>query len=88
LNGERLRSTCTVMGLFEAWHCETVEVELAPGNTLLLYTDGITEAANPEGQEFGESAFWTPLRHSHLPAGSVLQQDALVVAPSYIAAHK
>jgi serine phosphatase RsbU (regulator of sigma subunit) len=45
------------MGLFEAWHCETVEVELAPGNTLLLYTDGITEAANPEGQEFGESRF-------------------------------
>jgi hypothetical protein len=24
------------LGLFEAWHCETVEVELAPGDTLLL----------------------------------------------------
>jgi serine phosphatase RsbU (regulator of sigma subunit) len=69
------------MGLFEAWNCETVEVEPAPGNTLLLYTDGISEAANPEGQEFGESRFLDALaRHSHLPAGSVLQQDALVVA--------
>jgi hypothetical protein len=49
LNVEPLRSTCTVMGLCEAWHCETVEVELAPGDTLLLYTDGITEAANADG---------------------------------------
>jgi phosphoserine phosphatase RsbU/P len=65
------------MGLFEAWHCETVEVELAPGDTLLLYTDGITEATNADGQEFVESRLLDTLAsHSHLRAGSVLQATA------------
>jgi phosphoserine phosphatase RsbU/P len=61
-----------------------VEVELAPGITLLLYTDGITEAANADGQGFGESRLQedTLVSHSHLRAGSGLQQDALVVARS------
>lgn len=72
LNVERVQSTRRVMGLFEAWHRETVEVELVPGNTLLLHTDGITEAANAE--EFGESCLLDTLAsHAHLPAGSVLQ---------------
>ena len=30
-------------------------MELAPGDTLVLYTDGITEATNADGEEFGES---------------------------------
>jgi serine phosphatase RsbU (regulator of sigma subunit) len=33
---EWLRSTCTVMGLFEDWRCEIAEVRLAPGDTLVL----------------------------------------------------
>jgi len=47
---------CIVMGLFEAWHCETVAVELAPGDTLLLYTDGITEARTPTGKSLASPA--------------------------------
>jgi serine phosphatase RsbU (regulator of sigma subunit) len=51
---ERLDATCTVVGLFESWDCALEERELAPGDSLLLYTDGVTEAVNSDGDEFGE----------------------------------
>ena len=51
---ERLGATCTVVGLFEKWDCAMGERELAPGDAVLLYTDGVTEALNGEGEEFGE----------------------------------
>jgi len=51
---EKLDSTCTVLGLFEQWDCSIAERRLFPGDTLVLYTDGITESFNPAGEEFGE----------------------------------
>jgi len=48
---ERLGATCTVVGLFEKWDCAMEERELAPGDAVLLYTDGVTEALNEEGEE-------------------------------------
>ncbi|HVN09473.1 MAG TPA: SpoIIE family protein phosphatase [Patescibacteria group bacterium] len=52
---ERLVSTGTVLGLFDEWECVVEERLLAPGDTLVLYTDGVTEAFNPGGEEFGEA---------------------------------
>jgi sigma-B regulation protein RsbU (phosphoserine phosphatase) len=62
------------VGLFSEWQCEVAEVNLAPGDILVLYTDGITEARSAEGEEFGESRLLDTLRsHCHLPVGSLLQ---------------
>jgi len=64
------------MGLFEAWPCEIAEVErveLAPGDTLVLYTDGVTEATNAVGEEFGESRLLSILRSHHFQVGPPLQ---------------
>ena len=64
---ERLHSTCTVLGLFEQWDCSIAERRLFPGDTLVLYTDGITESFNPAGEEFGEQRLITALvRHQGL----------------------
>jgi serine phosphatase RsbU (regulator of sigma subunit) len=49
-----LAATCTVLGLFEEWECNIAEVQLVPGDTLVMYTDGVTEATDGNGEEFGE----------------------------------
>lgn len=51
---ERLGATATVLGLFQEWQCEIQEVLLHPGDALVLYTDGVTEASDANGEEFGE----------------------------------
>jgi phosphoserine phosphatase RsbU/P len=72
---KRLDSTCTVMGLFEDWHCEVAEVQLAAGDLLVLYTDGVTEAANVDGEEFGETHLLETLgKHPELPVETLLQK--------------
>jgi phosphoserine phosphatase RsbU/P len=51
---DRLTSTATVLGLFPDWDCSIEECALSTGDTLVLYTDGVTEAFNDRGEEFGE----------------------------------
>ena len=59
---ERLDSTCTVLGLFKEWDCAMEECHLSPGDTLALYTDGVTESVNDSGEEFGERRLVEALR--------------------------
>jgi len=59
---DRLASTCTVLGLFDDWKCSIGESSLFPGDTLVLYTDGVTEAFNDHGEEFGERRLVDSLR--------------------------
>ncbi len=44
-----------VLGVFPSWDYEDAVIELKAGDRLLLFTDGITEAADASGQEFGET---------------------------------
>lgn len=43
-----------VVGAFEGLSYRNGEVSVDPGDILLLYTDGVTEARNPDGAFFGE----------------------------------
>jgi phosphoserine phosphatase RsbU/P len=70
---ERLSATATVLGLFKNWKCTVEEVSLRAGDVLLIYTDGITEAPDLAGEEFGESRLLEILRsHSQLPVKALL----------------
>jgi sigma-B regulation protein RsbU (phosphoserine phosphatase) len=50
---QRLDANGLPLGLFPAVEYDKVEITLQPGDLVMLYTDGITEAANPKGDEFG-----------------------------------
>ena len=49
-----LASTTTVLGLFLKWESHAEEVNLYPGDVLVVCTDGVTEAPNAEGEEYGQ----------------------------------
>ena len=70
---EQLESTGTLLGLFSEWDCAMREQELSPGDVLALYTDGVTEASNEHGEEFGEQCLIDLLRqHRELSCHALL----------------
>jgi phosphoserine phosphatase RsbU/P len=73
---ERLNATATVLGLFEEWDCEAVDCQLDPGDTLVIYTDGVSEAGESDdgdAEEFGEERLMAAIRNHQQQAGEVLE---------------
>jgi serine phosphatase RsbU (regulator of sigma subunit) len=76
---ERLTATATVVGLFEEWQSALGDVWITPGDVLVIYTDGITEANNSAGAEFGECRLLETIRcHLAVPVPCIL--DAILRA--------
>ncbi len=69
---ERLASTATVLGMFLDWRCDVVETSLAPGDLLVMYTDGVSEAPNPAGDEFGEKRLLETIRSADFASAADL----------------
>ena len=72
-NLDQLESTSALLGLFEQWDCSVREQELSPGDVLVLYTDGMTEATDHHGEEFGERYLIESMRqHRNLSCHALL----------------
>jgi sigma-B regulation protein RsbU (phosphoserine phosphatase) len=54
----------TVLGLFPDAGYEDSEIELQPGDLLVAFTDGVPEARNANGEEFGEDRLKEFLRRA------------------------
>jgi sigma-B regulation protein RsbU (phosphoserine phosphatase) len=52
---EQLEGNGLALGMFEKAVYESRAVTIEPGDLLVLYSDGITEAENPSGRAFDES---------------------------------
>ena len=74
---QALRRTGVVLGLFDDLTWEQESVQLGPGDALLLYTDGITDAQNAQGTFFGDGK-WLETVHVNLGRSAQEIQDALV----------
>jgi phosphoserine phosphatase RsbU/P len=69
----RLNSSCPPIGLFPEEICELASEDLVAGDVLVFYTDGVTEAENQHGEEFGmEPLSATVLRGSSLSAEDLM----------------
>jgi len=62
---ETLDPTATPIGAFRHWSCTEGEVTLSAGDTLLIYSDGVTEAESPSGEDFGDERLVRCLRQTH-----------------------
>jgi sigma-B regulation protein RsbU (phosphoserine phosphatase) len=51
---KRLETGGLILGLFAQATYQQETIALAPGDVLVVYSDGVTEALDPAGQDFGE----------------------------------
>jgi len=71
---DRLEPTATVLGLIPEWECTVGETTLEPGDILVVYSDGVTEASSDHGEFFGEDRLLETARaHSARPAEDLLR---------------
>jgi sigma-B regulation protein RsbU (phosphoserine phosphatase) len=61
----RLKEGGPVLGIFPEHSYAQGEIELHSGDCLLLFTDGVTEARDPAGKEFGEARLQELLLAGH-----------------------
>src|SRR5260370_36403902 len=61
----RLESGGPPVGMFPNWTYEEGTVQLDPGDLVLAYTDGVTEAVNPAGEEWGEEGLLRAVAEHH-----------------------
>jgi serine phosphatase RsbU (regulator of sigma subunit) len=72
---ERLAVGGLPLGLFAGTGYELDSCQLDPGDLLVIYSDGVTEAVNGDDEEFGEGRLEEILRESHdHPARAVLDR--------------
>jgi len=69
----------TALGIDEDLTFHAAGVTLAPGDTLFMYTDGVTEAFNDRQEEFSEARLQQALSDHH---GGAVNQTALTVLDS------
>ena len=71
---EHLAATGPVLGVLPEWKCSVAEVQMASGDILVSFTDGIQEAVNDAGEEFGVGRLVETVRaNRHLPVSSLLK---------------
>ncbi|MCK7524172.1 MAG: serine/threonine-protein phosphatase [Ignavibacteriales bacterium] len=51
----RLGVTAGAIGIFDEWTGSAAEIVLEPGDLLAAFSDGVTEAMNAAGEEYGEA---------------------------------
>jgi sigma-B regulation protein RsbU (phosphoserine phosphatase) len=84
---ERLEAGGGVLGVFPNQTFAAGAAQLAPGDRVILFTDGVTEACDATGEEFGEVRLLGLLREHCAAAVAVLQAKILAAAGEFSRGH-
>src|SRR5271169_2539505 len=84
---ERLQAGGGVLGVFPRQKFATGTAQLAPGDRLLLFTDGVTEACDAAEEEFGEVRLLRLLQEHRMAAAAALQQEILAATGAFCSGH-
>jgi sigma-B regulation protein RsbU (phosphoserine phosphatase) len=84
---ERLREGGTVLGVFDTQSYDLGLAQLCAGDRVLLFTDGITEARNSAGEEFGETRLLKLLNDHRASSADQLQAKILQVVAEFSGHH-
>jgi len=86
-NGDvlRLEDGGPVVGLFKAARYSQAKLELAAGDVLLLYTDGISEAMNAADEEWGEERMIEAVRACQSRPALEMIDDLMGAADAFVA---
>jgi serine phosphatase RsbU (regulator of sigma subunit) len=78
---ELLRGGGPVIGIIPEMEYSEYRNKLEPGDTLVIYSDGVTEAANLENEEFETARLAETIRLSrHLTASQIVESIRMAVA--------
>jgi sigma-B regulation protein RsbU (phosphoserine phosphatase) len=84
---ERLQAGGGVLGIFEDQTYSLGTAQLGPGDCVLLFTDGVTEACNSEGEEFGEHRLLHLLREQRALSPEKIQTQILSAVETFSGVH-
>jgi phosphoserine phosphatase RsbU/P len=79
----RLNSSCAPVGISPENPCELASADLATGDVLVFYTDGVTEAENQLGEELGTERLSTIVQHGASSSAEALMTDIFDSAASF-----
>jgi sigma-B regulation protein RsbU (phosphoserine phosphatase) len=74
---DRLRDGGGVLGIFQSQNYVMGSHTLLPGDRVLLFTDGVAEACDPHGEEYGDARLIRLLEENHDAAAEELQRTIL-----------
>jgi sigma-B regulation protein RsbU (phosphoserine phosphatase) len=78
---EELSGAGPVLGILGSIEYAEYRTHLDEGDTLVIYSDGVTEAANPEGEEFDTERLGAAVQRSRTePAGAIVEAVNRAVA--------
>ena len=79
-----LEKTGPLLGIFTESEWETHTINLKPGDSLFLYTDGITESQNEKGVFFGNDRLQTALKNNVGQPAEAFRNSILECVQSFI----